>query len=241
MANAEVQERIQNQNLEEMVKASGAEDTDSTKPAQEEVPAETAESRALAQADQKASQDIVQKTAELQAAAENAQNALFENIDGATIASAAAFEEEQALYEENAEESEVYDHEVIIRGEVFATSERETKSGRIIFSVSLTDYTDSIRFKLWIDPEEVAAYEGAFKNGAAFLVRGMPALNSIEGLGDTQAVAVEEAAKAGPFLSKDDFRVRTKVSKTIIDALTELDILSDVPESNQISLFDLNT
>ncbi|MCI1722097.1 MAG: ion transporter [Lachnospiraceae bacterium] len=111
MANAEVQERIQNQNLEEMVKASGAEDTDSTKPAQEEVPAETAESRALAQADQKASQDIVQKTAELQAAAENAQNALFENIDGATIASAAAFEEEQALYEENAEESEVYDHE----------------------------------------------------------------------------------------------------------------------------------
>ena len=69
----------------------------------------------------------------------------------------------------------------------------------------------------------------------------MPALNSIEGLGDTQAVAVEEAAKAGPFLSKDDFRVRTKVSKTIIDALTELDILSDVPESNQISLFDLNT
>jgi DNA polymerase-3 subunit alpha (Gram-positive type) len=63
--------------------------------------------------------------------------------------------------------------EVIIRGEVFATAERETKSGRIIFSVSLTDYTDSIRFKLWIDPEEVPAYEGAFTNGAAFLVRGM--------------------------------------------------------------------
>lgn len=67
----------------------------------------------------------------------------------------------------------------------------------------------------------------------------MPALNSIDGLGDTQAMAVEEAAKKGAFLSKDDFRNRTKISKTVMDLLTELGILSDLPESNQISLFDL--
>ncbi len=67
----------------------------------------------------------------------------------------------------------------------------------------------------------------------------MPPLNSISGLGDTQAVAVEEEAKKGPFLSKDDFRERTRVSKTIIDQLEEYGILGDIPESNQISLFDL--
>ena len=67
----------------------------------------------------------------------------------------------------------------------------------------------------------------------------MPALNSIEGLGDTQAEAVEEAAKHGPFLSKDDFRQRTKASKTVIDMLAELGILEGLPETNQISLFDM--
>ncbi|MDO4619790.1 MAG: PolC-type DNA polymerase III [Lachnospiraceae bacterium] len=67
----------------------------------------------------------------------------------------------------------------------------------------------------------------------------MPALNSVGGMGDTQAMAVEREAARAPFLSKDDFRTRTKVSKTIIDLLEEQGVLKDIPESNQISLFDL--
>ena len=66
----------------------------------------------------------------------------------------------------------------------------------------------------------------------------MPSLNSIDGLGEKAADAIVEAAKDGPFLSKDDFRQRTKVSKTIIDMMDELNLLGDLPESNQISLFD---
>ncbi len=67
----------------------------------------------------------------------------------------------------------------------------------------------------------------------------MPSLSSIEGLGEKAADAVMEAAKDGPFLSKDDFRSRTKVSKTVIDLMADLGLLGDIPESNQISLFDL--
>ena len=67
----------------------------------------------------------------------------------------------------------------------------------------------------------------------------LPSLNSIDGLGEKAADAIMEAAKDGPFLSKDDFRVRTKVSKTVIDLMAELGLLGDIPESNQISLFDL--
>ena len=66
----------------------------------------------------------------------------------------------------------------------------------------------------------------------------MPALSTIEGLGDKAAEAVEEAAKDGPFLSRDDFRQRTKVSKTVIDLMCDLGILGELPESNQLSLFD---
>ena len=67
----------------------------------------------------------------------------------------------------------------------------------------------------------------------------MPSLSSIEGLGEKAADAIMEAAKDGPFLSKDDFRSRTKVSKTVIDLMANLGLLGDIPESNQISLFDL--
>lgn len=67
----------------------------------------------------------------------------------------------------------------------------------------------------------------------------MPSLSSIEGLGEKAADAIMEAAKDGAFLSKEDFRIRTKVSKTVIELMSSLNLLGDIPESNQISLFDL--
>jgi len=66
----------------------------------------------------------------------------------------------------------------------------------------------------------------------------MPSLSSIDGLGEKAADAIVEAAKDGPFLSKDDFRQRTKVSKTVIELMSDLGLLGNLPESNQISLFD---
>ena len=66
----------------------------------------------------------------------------------------------------------------------------------------------------------------------------MPSLATIDGLGDKAADAVVDAAKQGKFLSKDDFRDRTKVSKTVIDLMDDLKLFGDIPQSNQMSLFD---
>ena len=68
----------------------------------------------------------------------------------------------------------------------------------------------------------------------------MPPLSSIEGMGDKAADAVEMAAADGPYLSKDDFRQRTKVSKTVIDFMADLGMFGDLPETNQLSLFDFS-
>ncbi len=67
----------------------------------------------------------------------------------------------------------------------------------------------------------------------------MPRLDCIDGLGDKAADQVVEAAKDGQFLSLDDFQERTKVSRTVIDHMVELGILSGLPTSNQLSLFDI--
>ncbi len=66
----------------------------------------------------------------------------------------------------------------------------------------------------------------------------MPSLSTIDGLGEKAAEAVVEAVKDGPFLSKDDFWERTKVTKSVIDTMADLGLLGDLPESNQLSLFD---
>ena len=40
-------------------------------------------------------------------------------------------------------------------------------------------------------------------------------------------------------ISIEDFVTRTKVSKTVVEALREHGCLNDLPESNQISLFNI--
>ena len=67
----------------------------------------------------------------------------------------------------------------------------------------------------------------------------MPAFNSISGMGDKAAESLMKAAATAPFTSKDDLKNRGKISKTIIDDMDEMGLLGDIPESDQISLFDL--
>ena len=42
----------------------------------------------------------------------------------------------------------------------------------------------------------------------------------------------------GKVLSKDDFRQRTKVSATNIELMSDLGLFGDLPDTNQLSLFD---
>ena len=67
----------------------------------------------------------------------------------------------------------------------------------------------------------------------------MPSFSAIEGMGDKAAEMLEAAAKDGKFLSKDDLRERAKVSKTVVETMSDLGLLDGMPEGNQLSIFDL--
>ncbi len=60
--------------------------------------------------------------------------------------------------------------------------------------------------------------------------------SSINGVGENAAVSLEEAAKIGGFLSQDEIIQNTGVTKSVVDALTEIGALK-LPKSNQISFF----
>ena len=68
--------------------------------------------------------------------------------------------------------------------------------------------------------------------------RTISSLNSTAGLGGKAENAVVDAIKDGPFLSIEDFSSRTKVNGTICALMADLGLLGDLPQSNQLSLFD---
>lgn len=62
---------------------------------------------------------------------------------------------------------------------------------------------------------------------------------AVPSLGTNVAKQIVEARKDGPFLSKEDLANRGKVSKTLIEYMTENGVLKDLPDENQLSLFDM--
>ncbi|MCR5336999.1 MAG: PolC-type DNA polymerase III [Lachnospiraceae bacterium] len=67
----------------------------------------------------------------------------------------------------------------------------------------------------------------------------MPALSAIEGMGENAAEQFMEGARGEPFISIDDLKSRTKVPTNVLEKMKSLGLLKGLPESNQLSLFDV--
>jgi DNA polymerase-3 subunit alpha (Gram-positive type) len=65
----------------------------------------------------------------------------------------------------------------------------------------------------------------------------LPPLKTLPGLGQSAAASVVEARQARPFTSVEDLRLRTRVSKTVIDVMNQHGCLRHLPETDQLSLF----
>ena len=65
----------------------------------------------------------------------------------------------------------------------------------------------------------------------------IPPFRAIDGLGDTVGKTICLERKEREFLSIEDLQKRGKVSGTLIEKMKSMEILKDLPESNQLSLF----
>ncbi len=64
-----------------------------------------------------------------------------------------------------------------------------------------------------------------------------PPFGALDGVGDKAAYAIYETAQKGDFISKEDFRIESGISKTILALLDEIGVLQGIPDTNQLSLF----
>lgn len=67
----------------------------------------------------------------------------------------------------------------------------------------------------------------------------IPPFRTIDGLGDIVARKIVEEREKGDFISIEDLQKRAKVSQTLIDKMRIMGILNNLPESSQLSLFDV--
>ncbi|MBQ3181873.1 MAG: helix-hairpin-helix domain-containing protein, partial [Clostridia bacterium] len=67
-----------------------------------------------------------------------------------------------------------------------------------------------------------------------------PPLNAINGVSDAVGQAIVAARESGgPFISSEDLMRRAKVGKAIVDKLKEYNVLEEIPDTNQITFFEL--
>lgn len=74
-----------------------------------------------------------------------------------------------------------------------------------------------------------------------FLIEGdglIPPFSALPGVGEAASLNIVKARGEAPFLSKEDLQSRARLSKTVIELLEEYGCLDDLPDSNQLSLFN---
>ena len=67
----------------------------------------------------------------------------------------------------------------------------------------------------------------------------IPPLNALGGMGENAAKSIAKAREEAPFKTIDDLRQRTSVTRSIIELMKKNHCLDDIPESDQVTLFDI--
>ena len=65
----------------------------------------------------------------------------------------------------------------------------------------------------------------------------LPPMIALQGVGENAAIHIQQERENGEFISKEDLRKRTKISKTVIETLTNHGSLKNMSDKNQLSLF----
>ena len=60
---------------------------------------------------------------------------------------------------------------------------------------------------------------------------------ALQGMGENAALSIARERENGAFLSKEDLIKRTKVSKTVVEKLSEHGSLDGMSDKNQLSFF----
>ncbi len=117
-----------------------------------------------------------------------------------------------------------------VKGNELSTKEKNVLT---ILEVALEMYMRNIKF-VPIDLYKSDSYRFLITDEGI-----RPPLNALQGVGVNAAKSIANEREQGEFLSIEDLRERTRVTKTVIEALQNQGVLDNLPETSQLSLFNL--
>ncbi|MDO4670104.1 MAG: PolC-type DNA polymerase III [Aerococcus sp.] len=120
--------------------------------------------------------------------------------------------------------------EIMAKGNEASKKEQDVE---IILELVNEMWERGFTFKM-VDLEKSAAEDFVIEDDHTLIAP----FRAIPGLGTNVAHQIIQAREEAPFLSKEDLRQRGKVSQSVIDFMTEYHVLDDLPDENQLSLFD---
>ncbi|MBR1629329.1 MAG: PolC-type DNA polymerase III, partial [Lachnospiraceae bacterium] len=119
--------------------------------------------------------------------------------------------------------------EVVVYGEVISIEQREIRGGRIFFGFVITDDTDSIRAKLFLDPDEAEALSAAFKENPFVRLKGVAAEDMRDH--DISIGSVRGILRAKSFRTeRSDSSEEKRVELHCHTSMSEMDGISDVKD-----------
>ncbi len=125
--------------------------------------------------------------------------------------------------------SELYDGvgAVCIHGQVIFLEDRELKSGKFLINGHITDFTDTISFKVFVSPEDREPLLDELKKGEFYLIKGVPLYDSY-----TKEVSVSSIAgikHANDFREKRvDTSIEKRVELHLHTVMSEMDSVVDI-------------
>ena len=139
-----------------------------------------------------------------------------------------------------------FDADLMLRGkervvaaidELNAKSDLTQKEKNLITILEVVNemYARKISF-LPIDLYKSDATKFVEENGAI-----RPPLNAISGVSDAVGQSIIDARdNGGPFLSVEELMRRAKIGSAVVEKMKEYDVLNGLPDTSQVSLFDIS-
>ena len=117
--------------------------------------------------------------------------------------------------------------EVCIRGQIITLEERELRTGKILITANITDFTDTIAFKLFIQPDDLDAIREDLKNGGFYKLKGFPAYDPYaKEVNITSVSGVKHAADWRD--SRHDDETEKRIELNMHTLMSEMDSVVDI-------------
>ena len=121
-------------------------------------------------------------------------------------------------------------NEVVIEGQIISAEDKELRSGKILYTFNVTDFTDTIGVKLFLQPEQAEELKEKAGKGKFVRVKGMPLFDNFSREISISSVRGIKPSKDKRVFRMDNYEGRKRVELHAHTQMSEMDSVMAVED-----------